>query len=105
MTKNTGINLAKSDGTGNARSQSHSLKTRNVEILHKVDIMEGVAELQWQWVGHIVRQDQSKYATRVIHWRPMQNERSVGRPNTRWLDDINHPAGIRWYHVEQDKTA
>lgn len=83
-------------------------RKRNEEIRERtkvVDIIERIAELKWQWVGHVARQDQTKWSNRLTHWRPRETKRSTGRPQTRWLDDIKKQAGNRWFQMAQDRTA
>lgn len=83
-------------------------RRRNEEIRQRtkvVDIVTRVAELKWQWVGHVARQDQSKWTSKLTHWRPRETKRSVGRPQRRWLDDIKQQAGNRWFQTAQDRTA
>ncbi|CAH2240788.1 jg2488 [Pararge aegeria aegeria] len=51
-------------------------KIRNVEIRRRTrvtDIAQRVAELKWQWAGHIVRRREE----------PRTGKRSVDRPPTR----------------------
>lgn len=83
-------------------------RNRNEEIRQRtkvVDIIKRIAELKWQWVGHVARQDQTRWTVRVTHWRPRRTKRGVGRPQRRWLDDIKKQAGNRWFQLAQDRTA
>ncbi|CAH2217522.1 jg25791 [Pararge aegeria aegeria] len=40
----------------------------------------------------------------VLEWRPRTGKRSVGRPPTRWTDDIRRVAGSRWREAAQDRV-
>lgn len=83
-------------------------RKRNEDIRQRtkvMDIIKRTAELKWQWVGHVARQDQAKWTTKLTYWRPRQTRRSTGRPQRRWLDDIKRQAGNRWFQQAQDRTA
>ncbi|CAH2234748.1 jg20975 [Pararge aegeria aegeria] len=54
-----------------------------------VDIAQLVAKLKWQWAGHIARRTDGRWGLKVLEWRPRNGKRSVGRPPTRWTDDIS----------------
>ncbi|CAH2254100.1 jg12103 [Pararge aegeria aegeria] len=57
-------------------------------------------ELKWQWAEHIARRtDGRRWGTTVLEWQP--GKRSVGRPPTRWTDDIKLVAGSRWTQATQ----
>ncbi|CAH2251286.1 jg5978 [Pararge aegeria aegeria] len=71
-------------------------RIRNVEILRRTrvtDIAQRVAKLKWQWAGHIVRRKDGRWGPKVLEWQPRTGKRSVGRPPTRWTDDIKRVAG------------
>ncbi|CAH2232367.1 jg15305 [Pararge aegeria aegeria] len=46
---------------------------------------EPMDENRWTWMG-----------LKVLVWRPPTGKRSVGRPPTRWIDDIRRVTGSRW---------
>ncbi|CAH2235285.1 jg8272 [Pararge aegeria aegeria] len=76
---------------------------RNEEILIRTrvtNIAQRVAKLKWQWVGHIARRTDRRWGLKV-EWRPHTCKRSVGRPPTRWTDDIRRVAGSRWRQAAQ----
>ncbi|CAH2217935.1 jg27096 [Pararge aegeria aegeria] len=63
---------------------------RNGEIRRRTrvtEIAQRVAKLKWQWTGHIVRRRDGRWAPKVLECQP-HYKRSVGRPPTRWTDDI-----------------
>ena len=58
------------------------------------DVIERIAKLNWQWVGHIERQDRKRWIIKIIMWRPRDTKRKVGRPQKRWLDEYTiHKTG------------
>ncbi|CAH2245611.1 jg6536 [Pararge aegeria aegeria] len=68
---------------------------RNVEIRRRTrvtDIAQRVAKLKWQWAGPIVRRKDGRWGPKVLEWQPRTGKRSVGRPPTRWTDDIKRVA-------------
>jgi hypothetical protein len=43
------------------------------------DIARQIADLKWQWAGHIARTD-GRRSGKVLEWRPRTGRRSVGAP-------------------------
>ncbi|CAG9565546.1 unnamed protein product [Danaus chrysippus] len=81
---------------------------RNEEIRRRTgvtDIARRIAVLKWQWAGHIARRTDARWGQRVLEWQPRAGRRSVGRPPTRWSDDLVKVAGIRWMRVAQDRSS
>ncbi|RVE54773.1 hypothetical protein evm_000540 [Chilo suppressalis] len=72
-------------------------RIRNEEIRKRTkvtDIAHRIANLKWQWAGHIARRTDGRWGGKVLEWRPRTGKRSVGRPPTRWTDDLAHIKGI-----------
>jgi hypothetical protein len=46
----------------------------------------------------------ARWGGQVLEWRPRAGRRGVGRPATRWTDDLVKVAGIRWKRVAQDRS-
>ncbi|KAI8427201.1 hypothetical protein MSG28_014804 [Choristoneura fumiferana] len=68
-------------------------RIRNTEIRRRTkvtDIAGKICKLKWQWAGHIARRTDNRWGRKVLEWRPRTGRRSVGRPPTRWTDDIVH---------------
>ncbi|KAI8440939.1 hypothetical protein MSG28_009236 [Choristoneura fumiferana] len=77
-------------------------RIRNTEIRRRTkvtDIAGKICKLKWQWAGHIARRTDNRWGRKVLEWRPRTGRRSVGRPPTRWTDDIVRVAGNRWMQV------
>ncbi|KAL0860164.1 hypothetical protein ABMA27_010471 [Loxostege sticticalis] len=49
------------------------------------DIARRIANLKWQWAGHIARRTDGRWGRKVLEWRPRAGRRNVGRPPTRNL--------------------
>ena len=79
---------------------------RNEEIRKRTrvtDIARQISRLKWQWAGHIVRRTDGRWGRKVLEWRPRTGNRSVGRPPTRWTDDLTKIAGSRWMQVASNR--
>ena len=68
------------------------------------DVVEAAA-LKWRWAGHIARSPKDKWIVRILSWRPRLTQRSAGRPQTRWRDDISSFAGTGWMNLAQDRGS
>lgn len=83
-------------------------KIHNSEIRNRTkitDVMKQIASLKWQWTGHIARQDTNRWTQRVTCWRPRETKRSIGRPQKRWIDDVQKVAGKKWMRIARDREA
>ena len=83
-------------------------KIRNTDIRRRTrvtDIARKICKLKWQWAGHIARRTDNRWGRKVLEWRPRTGKRSVGRPPTRWTDDIVRVAGNRWMQVANCRSA
>lgn len=72
-------------------------RTRVTDIAHRI------SKLKWQWAGHISRRTDNRWSHKVLEWRPRLGKRSVGRPATRWDDDIRRLAGVSWMRVAENR--
>jgi hypothetical protein len=80
-------------------------RIRNEEIrsgTKVTDIANRTARLKWQWAGHVARQDNERCLPRILKWRPWNNK-SMGRPQKRWTDDIVRVAGHTWQQQARDR--
>ena len=81
-------------------------RIRNDEIRRRtkvVDIAQRISKLKWQWAGHIARRTDGRWGRKVLEWRPHIGKRSVGRPATRWTDDLIQVAGRRWMQAASNR--
>ncbi|KAI8421921.1 hypothetical protein MSG28_009841 [Choristoneura fumiferana] len=53
----------------------------------------------------LVSQFFGRWGQKVLEWRPRTGRRAVGRPPTRWSDDLVKIAGSRWMRKAQDRLA
>ncbi|VVD05640.1 unnamed protein product [Leptidea sinapis] len=63
------------------------------------------AKLKWQWARYIVQRTDGRWSSRVLEWRPRTGRCSVGRPPTKWTDDLVKIAGIRWMRAAQHRSS
>ncbi|CAH2238646.1 jg13037 [Pararge aegeria aegeria] len=85
---------------------SLSVQIRNEEIRRRttvIDIAQRVAKLNWQWAGHIAWRTDGRCGLKMLEWQPRAGKRSVGRPQTKWTDDIRRVSGSRWRQAAQDR--
>ena len=83
-------------------------RIRNEEIRRRTkvtDIARRIAKLKWQWAGHIARRADGRWGVKVLEWRPRTTKRSVGRPPSRWTDDLVKIAGHRWMSEARDRSS
>ncbi|KAI8441306.1 hypothetical protein MSG28_014931 [Choristoneura fumiferana] len=78
-------------GASVVRSGDRRLSTESWRLLQTE-----FSTLKWQWAGHITRRTDNRWGRRVLEWRPRIGKRSVGRPQTRWSDDLRRAAGKIW---------
>ncbi|CAG9132369.1 unnamed protein product [Plutella xylostella] len=77
-------------------------RIRNEEIRRRTkvtDIAKRISTLKWQWAGHVARRADDRWSTKVLECRPRVGKRRVGRPPTRWSDDLRKVAGSRWMQM------
>lgn len=72
------------------------------KITQVPDILRRVAQLNWRWAGHIVRQDPAKLTNMLLVWCARTTKR---RPRRRWRDDIQTVAGKHWMQTASDTQA
>ncbi|CAH2248409.1 jg6202 [Pararge aegeria aegeria] len=69
---------------------------------HQTDFRQCTLNL-CQWSGHIARRTDGHWDLKFLEWLPRTGKRSVGRPPTRWTDDIRRVAGSRWRQADRDR--
>ena len=60
---------------------------------------------KWRFAGQLARHHDSRWSSLVCIWAPSTYRRHVGRPTTRWEDDIVRYAGGGWASLAQDEDA
>ena len=82
-------------------------KIRNTVLRERtklIDAVERMANLKWNWAGHVARLTDGRWTKKILEWRPRQEAyRSRGRPPTRWSDDIKR-IQTNWINTAQDRS-
>lgn len=61
-------------------------RMRNKDIRRRtkvIDIIQNIAEMKWRKEGHVARQNDDKWTSRVINWRPRETKSDRRRPQRR----------------------
>ena len=60
------------------------------------------------WLGHVERMAEDNIVQKIKKWKPM-SERPIGRPKTRWkddvLEDIKSINTCNWKKVAQNRDS
>ena len=62
------------------------------DALEKVGAEDWVTVLRrrkWLWAGRVCRHSGERWTSKIMHWTPEEGLRSVGRPRSRWQDQLN----------------
>ena len=58
---------------------------------------------KWRFAGRVARNPDKRWTKRLLYWKPtLGGGRSVGRPVTRWTDDLEQYAGGKWMDHAMD---
>jgi hypothetical protein len=57
------------------------------DILKGQNIIAFIKKQRLNWLGHVERMAEDNNVQKIKRWKPM-SKRSIGRPKTRWEDDI-----------------
>ena len=57
--------------------------------------------VKWKFAGRVARCSDGRWSRRLLEWSPI-GQRRVGRPNTRWDDELAVLAGGEWPRVAED---
>ena len=77
--------------------------TRKAEAaMEKLQITDWVTKVRlrrWHWIRKLANTDEHEWTRQVFQWTPERDpiytaKRRVGRPKSRWTDDVRHYIGI-----------
>lgn len=80
----------------------------SMEIRKKTKIKDAVHQAKmnkWHWGGHIIRQDQRRWAYTTTTWDPRYGWRNQGRQKRRWADELSKLAGPTWTRLAQERST
>ena len=60
---------------------------------------------KWRFAGALARCDDDRWSHIILDWHPIHGKRSVGRPVTRWCDEIIEYAGDDWIALAKDQDS
>ena len=66
------------------------------------DWVESQRRMKWRWAGHVARRHDSRWSAQVLWWSKMPGRRGVGKPCTRWVDDLRKFVQDKMGGEEQD---
>ena len=58
---------------------------------------------KWKFAGQLARRTDRRWSSLICTWKPLAYKRSVGRPLTRWVDDITTYCGGDWDSLAMDE--
>jgi len=75
------------------------------ELIKRQNIINYVKAQRLSWFGHIIRMPETSTVKKIHKWKPF-TERPVGRPKSRWEDDVRNDLKkmklIKWTEKVQD---
>ncbi|GMR48832.1 hypothetical protein PMAYCL1PPCAC_19027, partial [Pristionchus mayeri] len=63
------------------------------------DVRVRAMHKKWTWARRIASLDDDRWTQRIVFWTPWDKERPIGRPRTRWRDEIVERVGINWADI------
>ena len=77
-------------------------------ILKRHNIIGFIKKQRLNWSGHVERMAEDNNVQKIKRWKPM-SKRRIGRPKTRWeddiLEDITNMNVRNWKEVAQDRDS
>ena len=68
-----------------------------------------IKKLKMKYAGHVARLENERWCRRATFWVPYElapgEGRSVGRPATRWRDEITKRVGLPWCRAAQNRRV
>jgi len=78
------------------------------DILKGQNIIGFIKKQRLNWLGHVERMAEDNNVQKIKRWKPM-SKRRIGRPKTRWeddiLEDITNMNVRNWKEVAQDRDS
>jgi hypothetical protein len=79
-----------------------------IDILKGQNIIGFIKKQRLNWLGHVEHMAEDNNVRKIKRWKPM-SKRPIGRPKTRWeddvLEDIRSMNVRNWKKVAQDKDS
>jgi hypothetical protein len=78
------------------------------DLLKEQNIIGFIKKQRLNWLGHVERMAEDNNVHKIKRWKPM-SERPIGRPKTRWeddvLEDIKSMNISNWMKVAQNRDS
>ena len=82
---------------------THKIEDKMKELAYE-DWVTGSRRRKWRLAGKTANCSDNRWSKRLFHWRPLLTRgRNVGRPCTRWRDQLVQTAGGDFDTVAKDK--
>ena len=81
-------------------------KISNEELRQRTGMHDVVGEMyaaKRRWAGHVARQQDNRWTSRLTNWLPRDHKRPLGRPRTRWDEPMVILFGQRWKQKAQER--
>ena len=67
------------------------------------DVIDEMYAAKRRWAGHVARQQDNRWTSRLTDWLPRDYKRPLGRPRTRWDEPMVKLFGQRWKRKAQER--
>lgn len=82
----------------------HKVKSEDIRRKTKLtDALIHALKLKWKWAGHVSRLTDDRWTLKTTIWPGPKGKRKVGRPKSRWSNDIAQIAGKNWLKKAKDR--
>ncbi|CAD5230983.1 unnamed protein product [Bursaphelenchus okinawaensis] len=66
------------------------------------EVVVKATERKWKFGRIVVRMPEDRWERKIATWQP-DGKRPIGRPRTRWQDEIRKKVGIGWMEAEDGR--
>ena len=83
-------------------------KIKITEIFRRTqtkNLVNVITKQKLNYAGHVARTQHNRWNRRVTVWIPPHGKRRVGRPHTRWVDEIVGAAGQGWALLAKQRDS
>jgi hypothetical protein len=87
-------------GTNQRNNENYVIKTHTADVYWRIktnqeindklkvqNIIGFIKKQRLKWLGHVERMTEDNIVQKIKRWKPM-SKRQIGRPKTRWEDDV-----------------
>ncbi len=82
----------------------HKRSIQDIKNTTKIkNIGEKIKKLKFSYAGHLARASNFKWNKIATSWTPKERKRRRGRPQIRWVDEVDKVTGFCWSKIAQDR--